>query len=61
MILTSEEHIKLAKAYEKKAKDKKVPPEQQAEASRMAKLHRHLSQRAALRNGVTNTSSTRVT
>ena len=47
MILTSAEHLKLAKAYEKKAKDKKVSPEAREHAARWAKNHHLLSQRAS--------------
>jgi hypothetical protein len=47
MILTAAEHLKLAKAYEKVAKDKKVSPEAREHAARWAKNKHLLSQRAS--------------
>jgi hypothetical protein len=47
MILTAAEHKKIALAYEKKAKDKKVSPEAREHAARWAKNHHLLSQRAS--------------
>jgi hypothetical protein len=45
MILTAAEHLQLAKAWEKMAKDKKVSPKGREHAARWAKNHHLLSQR----------------